>query len=84
MEGAVAGDYGAAGGYQMKLFVIACDKREAFAQGSVATTCPPKLSERRRKQSILPSPCDGLLQPSLAMTGSVRQRPALPTAPRPR
>jgi len=21
--------------------VIACDKREAFAQGSVATTCPP-------------------------------------------
>jgi hypothetical protein len=25
-----------------------------FAQGSEATTCPPKLNERRRKQSIYP------------------------------
>ncbi|KRR23003.1 hypothetical protein CQ14_01650 [Bradyrhizobium lablabi] len=32
------------------LLVIACDKREAFAQGSEAT----KLDERRRKQSIYP------------------------------
>jgi hypothetical protein len=43
--------------------VIACDKREAFAQGSKATTCPPKLEERRRKQSISPHAWrDGLLR----------------------
>jgi hypothetical protein len=34
--------------------VIACDKRATFAQGSEATTCPPWLEERRRKQSIYP------------------------------
>src|SRR6476659_9925864 len=34
--------------------VIACDKRKAVAHGSEATTCPPKLNERRRKQSIAP------------------------------
>jgi hypothetical protein len=38
---------------KMHKAVIACDKREAFAQGSEAT-CPPKLNERRRKQSIHP------------------------------
>jgi len=38
---------------RLPLSVIACDKREAFAQGSEATTCPPKLNARRRKQSIL-------------------------------
>jgi hypothetical protein len=31
-------------------------------RGALATTCPPKLNERRRKQSILSLPHDGLLR----------------------